>query len=250
MNIKTTIKLIIKNLANLLFPRVCTSCGAIAFKGRYNTICPNCVKNIAYNTGGRCLQCGEILGANNMPNITKCPKCAEMNIAYKEVLCITVFSGTIVDAIHALKYKNAPYIAKDLAQLALLHPETKAFLQDATLVAVPLSISRKIKRGYNQAEEIALEITKRTKHLNTQHAKLLKRTRSTSTQTKLDRSQRMQNIAKAFATTKICDTIDKNQKIVIIDDVITTASTINECAKVLKKAGFKNIFAFSIAKRM
>lgn len=240
----------IRRIANMLFPRVCSSCKSVNFKGRFNTICPDCAKNITFNTGGRCLQCGEILGANNMPNITKCPKCAEMNIAYKEVLCTTVFSGTIVDAIHALKYKNAPYIAKDLAQIALLHPETKAFLQDATLVAVPLSISRKAKRGYNQAEEIALEIIKRTKHLNIQHAKLLRRTRSTSTQTKLDRSQRMQNVAKAFTPTSLCGNFDKNRKIVIIDDVITTASTINECAKVLKKIGFKNIYAFSIAKRV
>jgi len=196
------------------------------------------------------LQCGEILGTNNMPNIALCPKCADMNIAYKRVLCTTAYNGSIINLIHALKYKNAPYIAKDLAQLALLHPETETFLRDAILVAVPLSFTRKLKRGYNQSEEIVREITKRAPHLNIKTAKLLKRTKQTSTQTRLGRNERMKNVAKAFTHTPQCNTIDKNQKIVIVDDVITTASTINECAKILKKCGFKNIFAFSIAKRM
>ncbi len=173
-----------------------------------------------------------------------------MNIAYKQVLCTTVFNGAITDLIHTLKYKKAPYIAKDLAKLALLHPETEHFLQDAILVAVPLSHIRKIKRGYNQAEEIAQEITKQAPYLNIKTAKLLKRIKTTTTQTKLDRNERMANVAKAFTYTSQCNSIDKNQKIVIVDDVITTASTINECAKVLKKCGFKNIFAFSIAKRI
>ena len=185
-----------------------------------------------------------------MPNIALCPKCANMNIAYKRVLCTTSYNGSIINLIHALKYKNAPYIAKDLAQLALLHPETETFLRDAILVAVPLSFTRKLKRGYNQSEEIVREITKRAHHLNIKTAKLLKRTKQTSTQTRLDRNERMKNVAKAFTHTPQGNTIDKNQKIVIVDDVITTASTINECAKILKKCGFKNIFAFSIAKRM
>ncbi len=213
-------------------------------------LCPDCAKNIVFCKGGKCLLCGEILGANDMPNISGCPKCIEMNIAYNRVLCVTSFSGGIIDLIHALKYKKAPHVAKDLAKIALLHPETRDYLKDSTIVAVPLSKRRKAKRGYNQAEEIALAITKLAPELNIKTEKLLKRIKHTSTQTKLDRQQRIENIEKAFVATNSCNNLDKRQKIVILDDVITTAATINECAKVLKKAGFKNVFAFSIAKRM
>ncbi len=246
---KTTRTQTIKRIADFLFPRICIGCGRINPKGKFNLICPDCAKNIAFCTGGKCTVCGEILGANNMPNIEGCPMCAELNIAFKSALCPTVFDGIIKTLIHKLKYEKANYAAKDLARIALLHPQTKTFLKDAIIVPVPIGKLRELARGYNQAEVLAREIQAQAPDLNIEIRHILKRIRNTSTQTKLDRQARIKNMKNAFALSKK-SLPEKESKIIILDDVITTTATVNECAKVLTKVGYKNIFAFSIAKRV
>ncbi len=240
----------LKAIADFFFPRICIGCGKVNAKGRFNFVCPQCAADIFYCTGGRCLICGELLGASDMPNIRGCHKCNDMHIAYKEALCPVVFGGKAKDLIHALKYTKALHVAGDLAKITLLHPETKDFLRDAYIVPVPLHWRRKILRGYNQAEAVAAAIIKGAPQLNAELAHPLKRTRPTSTQTRLSREERAENIKGAFAPTAAAAKLDKTKRIVIFDDVMTTAATINECARVLKRAGFKNIYAFAVAKKI
>ena len=241
---------LIKTIADFLFPRTCCICGYVNPKGRFDFLCPNCAKNIAYVLGGKCNVCGEILGPNNMPNINGCPMCAELDIAYTKALCPVVFDGAIKKLIHELKYSQAQYVAKDLIKIALLHNETSEFLKEAIVVPVPIGKIRKMTRGYNQTEVLARTIQKIAPELNTKTVNLLKRIKNTSTQTRLDRNERIKNMYNAFAINTSVALPTRHSKIVILDDVITTTATINECAKVLKKAGFKNIFVFSFAKRM
>ncbi len=176
--------------------------------------------------------------------------CAELDIAYTKALCPVVFDGAIKKLIHELKYSQAQYVAKDLIKIALLHNETSEFLKEAIVVPVPIGKIRKMTRGYNQTEVLARTIQKIAPELNTKTVNLLKRIKNTSTQTRLDRNERIKNMHNAFAINTSVALPTRHSKIVILDDVITTTATINECAKVLKKAGFKNIFVFSIAKRM
>ncbi len=247
---KTKRERFIRTIADFLFPRFCVACGCINPKGKFDFLCPECAQKITYCIGGKCNICGEILGANNMPNINGCHMCNELNIAYERALCPVVFEGAVKKLIHELKYSKAQYVARDLAKIALLHPQTKEYLSNAIIVPVPMSKLRKITRGYNQTELLAKEIAKECPELNIKILPLLERVKNTSTQTKLDRSARIKNMKSAFTLNKTITIPDQNAKIVILDDVITTTATINECAKVLKKAGFKNIFAFSIAKKI
>ena len=135
---RQTLRRITFRIADFIFPRTCLVCGKINPKGVYRHLCGDCAKEISLCTGCRCLICGEILGGADMPDINGCPKCMDMQIAYSQALCPTVFSGPIKRLVHAIKYSSAPYAAEDLATAAAFHPKTKDFLRDAVVVPVPL----------------------------------------------------------------------------------------------------------------
>jgi ComF family protein len=117
---------------------------------------------------------------------------------------------------------------------------------DAVLCPVPLHLFRKNERGFNQAKSIAEEFSRISK-VPTQE--LLKRKRHTHPQTKLDGEKRRQNLLGAFCLRKKMDQKrEKDSPIILVDDVTTTFSTLEECAKTLKKKGFTNISALVIAR--
>ena len=110
---------------------------------------------------------------------------------------------------------------------------------------------RRIRRGYNQSELIAKSIIKAFPYANIRLLNALKRTRRTGTQTRLTKEERAENIKGAFdVISRKLAKIDKQNHIVIVDDVMTSCATMSECAKVLKRRGFKNVDAFALARKI
>ena len=105
------------------------------------------------------------------------------------------------------------------------------------LMPVPLFWWKKLRRGYNQAELLAQIISQET---GMPIQNVLTRVKNTKTQTRLRESERCDNVKKAF-TVQTNDIKDK--KILLIDDVLTTGTTMNECARVLKDAGAGEVYA-------
>lgn len=155
-----------------------------------------------------------------------------------EIHVLYQFTPLFQELIHLLKYQRyltiAEYFAESLAQ-ALSNN------QYDRITAVPLNPVRYRERGYNQSSLIAekcadiMQIDFRDN--------ILLRKRNTQSQTKLTRRQRIENIQEAF----VINSDVKNMKILIIDDVITTGSTLDECAAMLKRSGADNIHAAAIA---
>ena len=112
------------------------------------------------------------------------------------------------------------------------------------IIAVPLHKLRLIKRKYNQSILLAKHLSIKTK-IPINYTSLI-RTENTIPQVQLSGKARLNNLKNAFMI-KYPEII-KNKKIVLIDDVETTGSTLKECAKILKKAGAQNIYALTIAK--
>lgn len=109
------------------------------------------------------------------------------------------------------------------------------------IIPVPLYKTRKRERGYNQSEVIGDAISKYINvPVKTEH---LLRIRSTSTQTRMSREEREENVKQAFS----CPLNLANKKILLIDDVITTGSTTDACVKLLKQAGANEVDIFVIA---
>lgn len=149
-------------------------------------------------------------------------------------------------AIHLLKYSGAERIAERLGVFIAkkIVDDDKLSMSDL-IIPVPLHPARGRERGYNQSELIANSIGKELK-IKSEH-RLLERTRQTQTQTMFDAEGRRKNIAGAFSMGKtFLDSAD-GKNILLIDDVITTGSTIRECAKVLKENGAAAVYAASAA---
>lgn len=110
------------------------------------------------------------------------------------------------------------------------------------VTSVPLSRKKEVERGYNQAELIAKRIGKIRK---IPYKKILKRRHSTVPQNKLGKIEREENLLDVFfsVSSKI-----RHKNILIVDDIYTTGATLNQCAKVLKKAGAENVFSVTIAR--
>lgn len=164
---------------------------------------------------------------------------------FDELLCIFKYEDIIRDIIIKYKFQNKPYLYKTFAKIILKNEKTCGFLEKYDIIIpVPISRKRKHERGYNQTQLIAKEIAK---ILNIKLGNnILIKERDIKAQSGLSKIERAINIKDVF---KITDykTI-KNMKILIFDDIYTTGSTANECARILKESGAKKIGVLTIAK--
>ncbi len=150
----------------------------------------------------------------------------------------------IQSVIHALKYENRFKIGLFLGDILgkRIKDEMVNWQIDA-IIPVPLHRLKRAERGYNQSLYIAEGLSKRTNIPLLKNA--VKRRRFTESQTKLNLSEREKNVKDAFSVRKH-DKI-KNKNVLLIDDVITTGATINECGNALLKGGAKSVYAASVA---
>lgn len=177
----------------------------------------------------------------------QCPNCSEMNVFFDRAIAVMRFRGVIREAIHQFKYGNQLHWRKVLQQWFwagyLDYPE----LQNIDLILpVPLHPVRFRTRGFNQAR-ILIEGLKSQSPAQIHILEgCLSRVRETVTQTDLDRSERMKNLEGAFQVRKPHKI--EGKKLLLVDDVLTTGSTVNECAKILKKAGATSVLVFTLAR--
>jgi ComF family protein len=163
------------------------------------------------------------------------------------------YQNGLKDLIRWFKYRKIPHLAKPLG--ALLNWGLFKYFKDQSIdliIPVPLHPKRMRSRGFNQAYLLALAAVKdklKQTHLLTRPniaVKTLIRIRATPPQTGLKRELRQKNIRNAFAVTR-SETI-KAKSILLVDDVYTTGATVNECARMLKKAGADRVAVLSLAR--
>jgi ComF family protein len=162
-----------------------------------------------------------------------------------------VYAGALREIVHALKYKKRTTLARPLA--ALLVERCGALLEDAdAVVPVPLHPSRQRQRGFNQAELIA-------RALPLPCVNILERTRATPSQTDLPADERRANVRGAFGLDRrrsplffpgARTPVSVPASVVLVDDVATTGATLSECARVLKRAGAREVRALAVARAL
>lgn len=146
-------------------------------------------------------------------------------------------------AVHALKYDGFAGLAADMAKHLLPRIPTQFLEADVVWCPVPLHWSRKMSRGFNQSQILLEQLEQVTGHKS--RADLLRRTRNTPSQTARSLLERRSNVKGAFALRPVPGPLPKS--VLLIDDVITTGATINECATVLKAAGVQWVGALAFA---
>lgn len=143
------------------------------------------------------------------------------------------YSGSARNGIRALKYQNQVRLAPFFANAIVLPDQ---WLIDC-VVPVPLHPLKQWLRSYNQSDQIAQELCKRYRLL--QRNDLLVRTRFTKSQTSLNEFERAKNVSQAFSARSAA----RDQRILLIDDVTTTHSTLLSCALALRQAGASCVYA-------
>lgn len=148
----------------------------------------------------------------------------------------------VQDAIKLMKYRSISEIAGSLG--ALLGKQVERFLGgDGIFVPVPLARSRQLERGFNQAQLIAYSLAADNRRFVNALVRLARKT----PQVELARPERRANVRGVFGPTGDVAKV-KDKTVFVVDDVATTGATLNECAKVLKKAGAKKVFGLVVAR--
>jgi len=174
-----------------------------------------------------------------------CANCEGRRLHFEAAVSVYQSRGVIRKVIHDFKYGRQLHL-RHLIGRWLIEAMDDARLAGRPfhlIVPVPLHPARKRERGFNQAELLARELQRAG---DIPLSDVLQRIRYTTTQTRFDRSERMENLRGAFRLRRGCTVRDL--RILLVDDVLTTGSTLSECASVLKKAGAFSVHAVTASR--
>ena len=226
---------------DLLYPPICALSEEGLRDGR--SLCDRCDGDLPRLASPFWDSCGEPF-PGNIDGPFACPNCSRLKFAFEFARPAMVRDDRTLEIIHRLKYGRQLHLAAELGRLASTafnDPRLATALAEKwPLVPVPLHRKRLQLRHFNQAAEIARELSNWT---GLPVLDALARERSTEHQTALTRAQRLENLRGAFAITRAgqLHLAGKAPGAVLVDDVLTTGSTVDECAKTLRRAGFPRV---------
>jgi len=229
---------------DLIFPPRCVSCDQ-PLSGRPDRyFCAACRDRIGFVRSPICLKCGMPFKSADL-NDHLCGDCLTSDTGFSIARCLGRYEETLLDCIHKFKYNEHLGVGRMLGRMMAVYDYPAFNVSDYTLLMpVPLHPKRLRQRGFNQALILARIIAKQ--HRRPVDFMTLKRQIYTEPQVNLGRNEREANIKGAF---KIADEGKiTGEKILLVDDVYTTGSTVKECAKVLMKAGAEEVGVLTVAR--
>lgn len=234
---------------DFVFPAECVYCHNVLNDDRVTIFCQSCWSKIPLISGPVCPKCGSPYTSEAVLRHTPhfiCGECRNMLPHFDRAFAPTFYEQVLREAVHQFKFHHKRGLGRHLAQLMIRHlPADIDISQYHLILPVPLHKSRQRQRGYNQAAILA-------KYLSRHYqiplmANALIRVRHTESQTQLKRRKaRQQNVNKAFDV-KMPSLLHAKQ-VILVDDVMTTGATVNECAKTLKKAGVKFVLVLTLSR--
>ena len=206
---------------DFIFPPRCPSCSA--YVERRGAFCAACMRRLS------------------MPHVLV--RTAEMMAVLDGVWAFAHYREGVRDLLRGLKYQKRRSVLPALHSLLAAGDEFLAALPHPLVaVPVPLAPKRRKERGFNQSEEI---FAPWLRVHGIPLARILVRTRETAPLYECTRTERQKELRGAFAVTEGADVTEKD--ILLVDDIMTTGATLTECARVLKRAGAQNVYAFVLA---
>ena len=227
--------------AEAVCPFPCLSCGVNKGDGK-NLFCPECMTELSIIRKPRCPGCGGTVDGV----LEYCGKCMEFERRpWAGAFALFDLRGAGQQMVYAFKFYNRPEFARPFAEMAhkVIQSETTNIDFDL-IIPVPLHWSRTFTRGYNQATLFSEELSRLS---GITCRTVLRRTRRTRQQARLDRDQRRKNLIGAFSLKKNVDLSGKT--VLLTDDVLTTGSTLCAAAAALKDSGAKAIYSMVIGRR-
>lgn len=198
----------INHVINLIYPNVCGICDRLCRED----LCKKC----------------EI----NLNSLVKCKIDKYKNKSFRKHLYIFKYEGIIKERLIKFKFNEKSYIYKAFVNFIIKNEKICRFFKSYDIIIpVPIHYNRKINRGYNQSALIAKEIAER---LNIQYEnKVLFKKVNNNPQSTKNKQERINNVKGVYYTKNEYRIL--NKKILLLDDIYTTGSTVNECSKILRE---------------
>ncbi len=229
----------------LIFPPKCVLCGKIIEND--DTLCPDCWKKIKFIEKPYCDKCSTPFEFEISSN-DNCLSCIKNKPLYIKARSAIIYDNEIAKLIFNFKFHDKTYLKRFMGK-CMFKASIDIIDNIDILIPIPLHKKRLIYRKYNQSLLLANEIGKLANKEVIYD--FLYKTKHTVPQATLKQSDRISNLKNKFAIkSKYLENLEKykNLNFAIIDDVMTTGSTINECTKVLNEVGINNVYAITFAK--
>ena len=228
---------------NFFFPPQCLLCRTLLSMPHEDSFCETCRHGFAYISGPLCPVCGIPFpsreGADHI-----CSRCMCRTPLFDRARAVGQYNGSLREAIHRFKYDSRSLLAAPLG--SLLAEKGRRLLDTAAydvVMPVPLHMQRLRQRGFNQSLFLARAVGRQWDiPVETEG---LRRVRWTNPQTMLPVKERVRNVKGAFS---YCGPGVQNKTVLLIDDVYTSGSTVEECANILKQSGARQVDVLTLAR--
>ena len=233
-----------ETLLGFLYPNACQLCGDQRATAAEGYVCAQCWQGVQFIVPPFCERCGLPFEGDLTTTFT-CSNCREMELHFVRARAAVAAKGITLEVIHRYKYSRALWFEPFLADLLLRQagPELRRERWDL-IIPVPLHPLKEREREFNQAERLARRLGKALNiAVNT---RLLQRREPTRTQTRLNRRERAENVRRAFALRPGARL--HGERVVLIDDVLTTGATTSACAQALHDAGAGEVCVWTVAR--
>lgn len=228
------------SLLDWLFPYPCWSCGREPVTDSLG-LCSRCRPRVRTCPRPACTQCARPISAAAMPQLRMCAACVVEPRPFARLVTVWDYRPPIESVMTAFKFRRQSFLARPLARAAWdLRAELLA--GHDFVVPVPLHWIRRLRRGFNQAEALASELTP---WIETPTLLALARTRG-GVQSRTPFEERARNVRRAFAVRPRHETRLHKKNILLIDDVTTTGATLAAATRVLLRAGASSVTAFAL----
>jgi ComF family protein len=229
---------------DIIFPPRCHVCRCFLAEPTDIHLCDSCREKVIIVRSPLCTICGVPFATENGIDHT-CGHCLTTRRPFAGARAAARFEGPLQELIHRFKYGNKIHLSRPLGLLTAtvlgdFHPAVSA----DCIVPVPLHRRRLRERGFNQSQLIGRILAKSWEIPLSVHN--LRRIRWTTPQTGLSAAERERNIRGAFAVVKP-DRLE-GKRLLLVDDVYTTGSTVTECAKTLRQSGAKEVYVVTVAR--
>lgn len=240
----------LNHLLNFLYPPRCAACDRRMALGASRRVCASCLGHIDRLTAPLCARCGIPLGTSYSGNADRCARCVQSPPVFTMACAVACYHPSDGDQLSTLdsiirrhKYGLDQSLGRALAEC--LGDELPLALERYDLVVpVPLHRARLRWRGFNQAALLGAAVARRLgRPLD---VACLARVRPTPPQTMQSHDERERNVRDAFAVRRPGRVAGR--RVLLVDDVMTTGATANECARVLLKAGAHGVDVFTLAR--
>jgi competence protein ComFC len=234
-----------KNFINLIYPLSCLLCETALEPLSDRPVCAVCWNKIEYNQPPFCRVCAKHLPAKTQKQALICSNCQQSSFSFRQARSVCIYDGVIKNCLHLFKYKRKLSLVKPLSKLMIDFARNSLDMNKVDIIIpVPLYSTKRRLRQFNQAGLLAESISRAcSKQLQ---QKLLIKTKPGPAQVELSKTERLKNLRGAFKVRSAGSLKDKN--ILLIDDVLTTGATANECARTLLDAQANSVDVLTLAR--